>query len=94
MKLFSGRCTSCNPPKILYRYYSIVVARRCSRLATLPKAEDTLFEVSGYEVKQTATGQQTTENFTYMTKNVVLATGEPQAASAFEGEEGRREKQR
>jgi hypothetical protein len=58
-----------------------VVARRCSRLATLPKAEDTLFEVSGYEVKQTATGQQTTENFTYMTKNVVLATGEAQAVS-------------
>jgi hypothetical protein len=68
-----------NPPKILYRYYSIVVGLRCSRLATLPKAEDTLFEVSGYEVKQTATGQQTTENFTYMTKNVVLATGEAQA---------------
>jgi hypothetical protein len=65
------------PPKIRSTIDIIVVARRCSRLATLPKAEDTLFEVSGYEVKQTATGQQTTENFTYMTKNVVLATGEP-----------------
>jgi hypothetical protein len=40
--------------------------------------------VSGYEVKQTATGQQTTENFTYMTKNVVLATGKAQAVSEWD----------
>jgi hypothetical protein len=55
---------------------------RCTRLAALPTPEeeqedDTLFEVSGYQLKQSAAGEQTTENFTYLTKNVVLATGEP-----------------
>lgn len=48
----------------------------CSRLAALPEAENTLFEVSGYEIKQqTKTGEQITEPFSYLTKNVVLATG-------------------
>jgi hypothetical protein len=46
--------------------------------------------VSGYEVKQTATGQQTTENFTYMTKNVVLATGKAQAVRKCVGWGGRK----
>jgi hypothetical protein len=41
----------------------------------LAKAADTLFEVSGYEIKQSATGEQTTENFNYLAKNVVLAIG-------------------
>lgn len=44
---------------------------RCER----EEEPGTLFEVSGYEIETTQTGERNTNHFKYLTKNVVLATG-------------------
>lgn len=39
------------------------------------RTEESLFEVSGYEVTTSTSGERETNHFKYLTHNVVLATG-------------------